>query len=152
MLCHDLVECLVIFPSCIMFILYYIALLHPCFVLCFMILHMSFYCICIMRIMPWFASWNLVVWSSVTPLFFLSPPHSCNMLIPATIHQVHPSFYSIQTSPFFFIRFNFMWHFPCPENVPSFPANPTPCRLPLCQFSALLDLIWLESKLPQVWI
>ena len=42
MLCHDHVECLVIFASCIMFILYYIALHHPCFVLCFMILPMSF--------------------------------------------------------------------------------------------------------------
>ena len=90
-----------------------------------------------------------LVWN---PLFFLSPPHSCNIHIPATIHQVHPSFYSIQTSPFFFITFIFMWHFPCPENVHSFPDASSPWLHPLCQFSAHLKMFWLGSKMAQVWI
>ena len=37
-------------------------------------------------------------------------------------------------------------------NVHSFPDAISPCLNPLCQFSALLDLIGLESKFPLVWI
>ena len=55
---------------------------------------------CIMIIMPCFAYLSFAECSCVNPLLFLPPPHFCSMHIPATIHQVHPSLYPIQTSPF----------------------------------------------------
>ena len=111
--CHDHVECLVIFASCIMFILYYIALHHPCFVLCFMMWFFLCHCccICIMSIMPWFASWSLVVWSRVKPPLllistsFMQHTHTSNHSSSSPKFLFHPNFTFLLYHIYFHVTF-----------------------------------------------
>ena len=42
--------------------------------------------------------------------------------------------------------------FPVRKNVQPIPINPKWCLHPLCNFFSQLDLFWLGSKIPQVWI
>ena len=41
---------------------------------------------------------------------------------------------------------------PSSINVHLFPDDLTPCLIPLCQVSSILELFWLGSKMAQVWI
>ena len=87
-LCHDHVECLVIFASCIMFIFYYIALCHPCLfamVISLALIHASG-CDIAFVVFVAFASW-----SSLYCTYFSCACYLCELLLLIYFCSILPS-------------------------------------------------------------
>ena len=144
-LCHDHVECLVIyFSSCIMFIIDYRmpSLLLPwSFLLCYAI-WFDRPCVILLH------SIMIIMWVA----FFMLMCCWCAVHLDL-FHQHFPQVHNLSSSSSISnFGFHVKWHYFLPPIMFILSLKLLHIAYTLCKFSAHLKMFWLGSKMAQVWI